>query len=55
MKARRKQEVDRVRVTEFALFSTLRQEEITRILWSLIIGAGQANMAVSLRWRRPNS
>jgi integrase len=41
MKARRKQEIDMVRVTAFALFSTRRQEEITRIHWSLIDEPGQ--------------
>jgi len=34
MRDRRKQEIDMVRVTAFALFSTRRQEEITRIKWA---------------------
>lgn len=33
MRDRRKQEIDMVRVIPFALFSTRRQEEITRIRW----------------------
>lgn len=33
MRDRRKQQIDMVRVTAFALFSTRRQEEITRIRW----------------------
>lgn len=36
MRDRRKQEIDMVRVVLFALFSTRRQEEITRIKWSLM-------------------
>ncbi len=36
MRARRKQEIDMVRVVLFALFSTRRQEEITRIKWNLM-------------------
>ncbi|MGV6475407.1 tyrosine-type recombinase/integrase [Azotobacter vinelandii] len=34
MRARRKQQIDMVKVTGFALFSTRRQEEITRIRWA---------------------
>jgi len=34
--ARRRQSVDMLRVTAFALFSTRRQEEITRIRWNAI-------------------
>ena len=34
MRDRRKQEIDMVRVVAFALFSTRRQEEITRIKWA---------------------
>lgn len=36
MRDRRKQEIDMVRVTAFALFSTRRQEEITRIKWAAV-------------------
>ncbi|MEE4709132.1 tyrosine-type recombinase/integrase [Pseudomonas alliivorans] len=36
MRDRRKQEIDMVRVVLFALFSTRRQEEITRIKWRLM-------------------
>jgi integrase len=36
MRDRRQQEIDMVRVTLFALFSTRRQEEITRIRWDAI-------------------
>lgn len=36
MRDRRKQEIDMVRVTVFALFSTRRQEEITRIRWDAL-------------------
>ena len=36
MRDRRRQQIDMVRVTAFALFSTRRQEEITRIRWDLI-------------------
>lgn len=36
MRDRRKQEIDMVRVVVFALFSTRRQEEITRIKWGSI-------------------
>ena len=36
MRDRRKQEIDMVRVTAFALFSTRRQEEITRIKWNAL-------------------
>lgn len=40
-KFRRKQEIDMMRVVAFAIFSTLRQAEITRIRWDLIDYEGQ--------------
>lgn len=36
MKSRRRQEIDMVKVVGFALFSTRRMDEITRIRWDLI-------------------
>ncbi|WP_024694380.1 tyrosine-type recombinase/integrase [Pseudomonas syringae] len=36
MRERRKQEIDMVRIVLFAMFSIRRQEEITRIKWSLM-------------------
>lgn len=36
MRGRRRQQIDMVRVTVFALFSTRRQEEITRIRWDAL-------------------
>jgi integrase len=41
MKERRRQEIDMVRVVGFALFSTRRMDEITRIKWGLMDEAGQ--------------
>lgn len=49
MKARRKQEIDMVRVTIFALFSTRRQEEITRIRWSLMDEPGQRVLITDMK------
>lgn len=48
-KARRKQEIDMTRVTAFALFSTRRQEEITRIRWSLMDEAGQRVLITDMK------
>lgn len=41
MKARRRQEIDMVKIVGFALFSTRRMDEITRIKWDLIDEEGQ--------------
>lgn len=46
---RRKQEIDMVRVTGFALFSTRRQEEITRIRWDSIDEAGQRVLITDMK------
>ncbi|MDD1003599.1 site-specific integrase [Pseudomonas sp. TNT2022 ID642] len=46
---RRKQEIDMVRVTAFALFSTRRQEEITRIRWDSIDEAGQRVLITDMK------
>lgn len=41
VKARRRQEIDMVKIIGFAMFSTRRQDEITRIKWDLIDEEGQ--------------
>ncbi|NCE85265.1 tyrosine-type recombinase/integrase [Pseudomonas sp. Q1] len=46
---RRKQEIDMVRVTAFALFSTRRQEEITRIRWDSMDEAGQRVLITDMK------
>ncbi|MBV7490619.1 Tyrosine recombinase XerC [compost metagenome] len=49
MRARRKQEIDMVRVTAFALFSTRRQEEITRIRWDAMDEARQSVLITDMK------
>jgi integrase len=49
MRDRRKQEIDMVRVTVFALFSTRRQEEITRIRWDAMDEAGQRVLITDMK------
>ncbi len=49
MRDRRKQEIDMVRVVTFALFSTRRQEEITRIRWSSIDEARQSVLITDMK------
>lgn len=46
---RRKQEIDMVRVVVFALFSTRRQEEITRIRWSLLNDEEQSALITDMK------
>jgi hypothetical protein len=41
MRDRRKQQIDMLRVTVFALFSTRRQDEITRIRWDAMDEPGK--------------
>jgi integrase len=49
MRDRRRQEIDMLRVTLFALFSTRRQEEITRIRWDAIEEAGQRVLITDMK------
>jgi len=49
MKTRRKQEIDMVRVTLFALFSTRRQEEITRISWDSLRESEQSALITDMK------
>lgn len=49
MRDRRKQEIDMVRVVVFALFSTRRQEEITRIRWSLLNDHEQSALITDMK------
>lgn len=49
MRDRRKQEIDMVRVTAFALFSTRRQEEITRIRWDALDEARQMVLVTDMK------
>ena len=49
MRDRRKQEIDMVRVTAFALFSTRRQEEITRIQWHALDEARQMVLVTDMK------
>ncbi|SFQ22623.1 site-specific integrase [Pseudomonas borbori] len=49
MRDRRKQQIDMVRVTVFALFSTRRQEEITRIRWDAIDEPGQRVLITDMK------
>jgi len=49
MRDRRKQEIDMVRVTAFALFSTRRQEEITRIKWNALDEARQMVLVTDMK------
>lgn len=49
MRDRRKQEIDMVRVTAFALFSTRRQEEITRIKWDALDEARQMVLVTDMK------
>ncbi|MNJ25801.1 Tyrosine recombinase XerC [compost metagenome] len=49
MRDRRKQEIDMVRVVVFALFSTRRQEEITRIRWSLLNDQEQSALITDMK------
>ena len=49
MRDRRKQEIDMMRVTAFALFSTRRQEEITRIKWNALDEARQMVLVTDMK------
>ncbi|KPA88749.1 phage integrase family protein [Pseudomonas asplenii] len=49
MRDRRKQEIDMVRVVVFALFSTRRQEEITRIRWDRLNDAEQSALITDMK------
>lgn len=49
MRDRRKQQIDMVRVTLFALFSTRRQEEITRIHWSTLDESRQSALITDMK------
>ncbi|MEE4652859.1 site-specific integrase [Pseudomonas alliivorans] len=49
MRTRRKQQIDMVRVTLFALFSTRRQEEITRIHWDALDESRQAALITDMK------
>jgi integrase len=49
MRDRRKQQIDMVRVTVFALFSTRRQEEITRIRWDAMDEPGQRVLITDMK------
>ncbi|MGV8842712.1 MAG: tyrosine-type recombinase/integrase [Pseudomonas sp.] len=49
MRDRRKQQIDMVRVTVFALFSTRRQEEITRIHWSAMDEPGRRVLITDMK------
>lgn len=49
MRDRRRQQIDMVRVTIFALFSTRRQEEITRIRWDAMDEPGQRVLITDMK------
>lgn len=49
MRDRRKQEIDMVRVLVFALFSTRRQEEITRIRWDALNEKEQSALITDMK------
>lgn len=49
MRERRKQQIDMVRVIVFALFSTRRQEEITRIRWDAMDEVGQRVLITDMK------
>ena len=49
MRDRRKQQIDMLKVTTFALFSTRRQEEITRIRWDAIDEERQAVLITDMK------
>jgi integrase len=49
MRDRRKQQIDMVRVTVFALFSTRRQEEITRIRWDAMDEPGKRVLITDMK------
>ncbi|MNJ24045.1 Tyrosine recombinase XerC [compost metagenome] len=49
MRDRRKQEIDMVRVVVFALFSTRRQEEITRIRWDQLNDKEQSALVTDMK------
>lgn len=49
MRDRRKQEIDMLRVTLFALFSTRRQEEITRIRWDALNKKDQSALITDMK------
>ncbi|AIL60895.1 tyrosine-type recombinase/integrase [Pseudomonas alkylphenolica] len=49
MRDRRKQEIDMVRVVVFALFSTRRQEEITRIRWDALNDKEQSALITDMK------
>ncbi|HEP8462368.1 TPA: tyrosine-type recombinase/integrase [Pseudomonas aeruginosa] len=49
MRERRKQQIDMVRMIGFAIFSTRRQEEITRIRWDAIDEARQAVLITDMK------
>ncbi|PNG40233.1 integrase [Pseudomonas protegens] len=49
MRDRRRQEIDMLRVIVFALFSTRRQEEITRIRWDLLNENEQSALVTDMK------
>lgn len=49
MRDRRRQEIDMVRITVFALFSTRRQEEITRIKWDALNEKEQSALITDMK------
>lgn len=49
MRDRRRQEIDMLRVIVFALFSTRRQEEITRIRWDLLNESEQSALVTDMK------
>ncbi|MBG6287706.1 site-specific integrase [Pseudomonas nitroreducens] len=49
MRSRRRQQIDMIKMVGFALFSTRRQEEITRIKWSLIDEERQAVLITDMK------
>lgn len=49
MRDRRKQQIDMVRVLVFALFSTRRQEEITRIRWNAMDEVGKRVLITDMK------
>ena len=49
MRDRRKQQIDMVRIIVFALFSTRRQEEITRIRWDAMDEPGRRVLITDMK------
>lgn len=49
MRSRRRQQIDMIKMVGFALFSTRRQEEITRIKWDLIDEERQAVLITDMK------